>query len=130
MKLFIWRMKVCGSNFATSKSTKNIYDMSLSQKISLATLAGLILPFGNIWGPLIIKIPKNSSEVKFRHRLIILETIISFIFFSSSIVLLVKSMLAGYSISLIRLATYILLIHNILILIIAVIAASLYKSNS
>lgn len=104
--------------------------MSLSQKISLATLVGLILPFGNIWGPLIIKIPKNSSEVKFRHRLIILETFISFIFFTLSIVLLVKSMLAGYSISLIRIATYILLIHNILILIIAAIAASLYKSNS
>ena len=102
--------------------------MTLSQKISLLTLVGLILPFGNIWGPLIIKVPKGSSEAKFRFRLIIFESVFSFILFSIAIMLMTKAILSEYNTSLITSAAYVLFFEYILILIVAI-AATLYKKN-
>ena len=103
--------------------------MVLSKKISLLTLLGLILPFGNIWGPFIIKVPKGSKESDFRHLLIAFQTILTVISFAISIGLIAEAIYSEYNISQIKMAAYIFLIQDIVIIAVAVITALLAKSE-
>ncbi len=103
--------------------------MTLSKKISLLTLLGVILPFGNIWGPFIIKVPKGSNESDFRHILIAFETILTFISFAISIGLIAEAMVSEYYISEIKMAAYVLFIQDIVIIVVAVITALCSKSK-
>ena len=49
--------------------------MKPTVKMILLTLLGLILPFGAIWGPFLVKI-KSEQERRFRSRLLIAEVVV------------------------------------------------------
>ena len=49
--------------------------MKPTEKMILLTLLGLILPFGAIWGPFLVKI-KSEQERRFRSRLLIAEVVV------------------------------------------------------
>lgn len=49
--------------------------MKPTVKMILWTLLGLILPFGAIWGPLLVK-TKSEQERRFRSRLLIAEVVV------------------------------------------------------
>lgn len=95
--------------------------MKTSKKIPLLTLLGLILPFGNVWGPYLIRVPKGSTEAKLRSRLAIFEAILSVAAVSASILLCVKAVYSEYDANLISTALQISLIQNIVILVTAVV---------
>lgn len=93
-------------------------------KISLLTLIGLILPFGNIWGPYLIKIPQSSSYV-FRKRLVIFESFCTLSAYVLSVILNVKAFNMGFNLSLMRLSAFVLVIYCLMIIITAMIAVIL-----
>lgn len=62
--------------------------MNKFSSLSLLTLLGLALPFGNIWGPLLMKVPFGSPERRFRTRLIRVETVMTFIAYIIAIAML------------------------------------------
>ena len=95
--------------------------MDALKKISLLTLIGIILPFGNIWGPYIARrIPKNSYTSRFRFRLVIFEILLTVSFFLTSIILNVKAVNSGFDVQLIKESMIVLLIHNLVIIITAI----------
>ena len=49
--------------------------MKPTVKMILLTLLGLILPFGAIWGPFLVK-TKSEEERRFRSRLLIAEVVV------------------------------------------------------
>lgn len=94
-------------------------------KISLLTLIGLILPFGNIWGPYLKKIPQSSSSYVFRKRLVIFESFCTLSAFVLSVILNVKAFNMGFNLSLMRLSAFVLVVYSLLIIITAIIAVIL-----
>lgn len=94
-------------------------------KISLLTLVGLILPFGNIWGPYLIKKPQSSSSYVFRKRLVIIESFCTLSAFVLSVILNVKAFNMGFNLSLMRLSAFVLVIYCLMIIITAMIAVIL-----
>ena len=103
--------------------------MKQLKRISLFTLLGLILPLGNIWGPLLVNVSRGSKEAIFRDRLICLECMITIICFVISIAILVKSMNSDLNTHLFLKAMYALLIEDIAIILIAVLSPYWIKSK-
>lgn len=96
--------------------------MSNSRIVSLLTLVGLIIPSGNIWGPYLIKVPKGSKAAKFRGKLVLVELIISVVFYAMSLIKMVKAYGDSYDIGGISTALSILVILQISILVVAIVA--------
>ena len=95
--------------------------MDASKKISLLTLIGIILPFGNIWGPYIARrIPKKSYASRFRFRLFIFELLLTVCSFLTSVIINVKAFNRGFDVQLIKESMIVLLIHNLVIIITAI----------
>ena len=94
--------------------------MNIYQKISLLSLLGLIIPFGNVWGPALVRIRDNYQLYSYRKRLIIFELLVTLITYAIAISLIVKSISANYNPGYITIAAYVLLIQIIIILITAV----------
>ena len=91
--------------------------MIASKKISLLTLIGIIIPFGNIWGPYLVrKFPKNSYISKFRFRLVIFEILLTVVSFLISVIISVKAFNSGFDVQLIKDSMIVLLIHNLVII--------------
>lgn len=105
--------------------------MAINKKISLLTLLGLILPFGNIWGPYLIKIPQNTQSYKFRRNLIFFELFLSLASFIFAIAFNLKGVNSGFNPNFIRISAYILAIQYIAIIATAFIAPIMaYKSET
>ena len=103
--------------------------MKIFKNISLITLIGLILPFGNIWGPFLVSVPKDSTGDRFRRRLVMLEILFTFIFFTIAIVLMVKSMNADFNVSLFVKAMKVFIIESVVIIALALAAPYLLKTK-
>ena len=102
--------------------------MIASKKISLLTLIGIIIPFGNIWGPYLVrKLPKNSYISKFRFRLVIFEILLTVASFLTSVMINVKAVNSGFDVQLIKDSMIILLIHNLVIIVTAITLAIVMK---
>ena len=98
--------------------------MNASKKISLLTLIGIIIPSGNIWGPYLVrKIPKNSYISKFRFRLSIFELLLTVGSFLASVIINIKAVNSGFDVQLIKGSMIVLLIHNLVIIVTAIILA-------
>lgn len=103
--------------------------MKILNNISLITLIGLVLPFGNIWGPFLVSVPKDSPGDRFRRRLVLLEILLTFIFFTIAIVLMAKSMNADFNVSLFVKAMKVFIIESVVIIAIALTAPYLLKTK-
>lgn len=95
--------------------------MTTNRKISLLTLLGLILPFGNIWGPLLLRIPKNSPSHIFRRKLIIFELILTLGSFTAAIAFNLKGLNADFNPKYFTIGAFILLAQYIAIIATAII---------
>lgn len=99
--------------------------MDVNRKISLLTLIGLILPFGNVWGSCLVKVPHNSGSYKFRRKLMTFEFCLTLVFLIISIAFNVKAISSGFDVEDMRKAAGIMAIHSILVLAAAIVLAAL-----
>ena len=54
--------------------------MDKRKSVILSTLLGLVLPFGNIWGPFLVRCDKDEQR-KYRRFIVWSESIITFFFY-------------------------------------------------
>lgn len=97
--------------------------MDARRKISLLTLLGVVLPFGHIWGPFLVRVPKESRVRGFRFKLALFEILLTVISFAVSIIMNIKAINSGCDSQMLSASAVVLMIHCLLIIATAVILA-------
>lgn len=97
--------------------------MDARRKISLLTLLGVVLPFGHIWGPFLMRVPKESRVRGFRFKLVLFEILLTVIFFAISIIMNIKAINSGCDSQTLSASAAVLMIHCLVIIATAVILA-------
>lgn len=76
---------------ATKQVSFMLAQMKAEKNMALLILLGLVLPFGNIWGPLIAA-AESLEQKKFRRNLIICQSILAVAAWATGIIMISRSM--------------------------------------
>lgn len=93
--------------------------MTLKKKMSLWTLAGLVLPFGNVWGPYLTRLPEDTDDRSFRSKLVLFELCFTLIFLAVGFYLYYSAMVNNMKLETLIEAAYMPLIQGVVIIAVA-----------
>jgi len=94
--------------------------LAIHKKIACLTLLGLLIPLGNIWGPLLIRISKESQTYRFRRNVILFEICLTLASYIPAIVFALRGVSSGYNPTSFTISASILILQYIAIVISAI----------